>query len=108
MARSLKQRVASGAKFLDKKVPGWEKKVKRTKLVMCCNEMCVLGQLAGDQMDALKYGDSLGLDMCNDDYEKYGFEGDDYAEDKSHEELWQNEIKARLGVAEKKSNKKGK
>ncbi len=37
MARSLKQRVASGAKFLDKKAPGWHKKVKRTKLQMDSN-----------------------------------------------------------------------
>ena len=107
MARSLAQRVASGAKFLDKKVPGWEKKVKRTKLVMCSNTMCVLGQLAPSG-DAISYGEDLGLAMEGDDAEKYGFEAD--GEDGEHEKLWQEEIKQRLGCekAEKQTTKKGK
>lgn len=106
MARSLAQRVASGAKFLDKKVPGWEKKVKRTKLVMCSNTMCVLGQLSPNG-DAISYGEDLGLAMEGDDGEKYGFEADENGED--HEKLWQAEIKSRLDApAQKQTTKKGK
>ena len=89
MPRSLKQRVASGAKLLDKKAPGWEKKVKRTKLVMCSNVHCVLGQLGNG--DAYAYARTLELDL-EVDGERYGFEG----EGDGHAELWAEEIKSRL------------
>ena len=94
MARSLKQRVASGAKLLDGKVPGWHKKVKRTKLQMDSNAQCVLGQLG--KGDAYAYAETLGLDLDAGDAQKYGFEG----EGGNHEELWQAEIKTRLNPAE--------
>lgn len=100
MARSLKQRVAAGAKFLDKKAPNWFKKVKRTKLAMHSNEMCVLGQLGNG--DAWAYAGKIGLDLDVDD-EKYGFQGE--GEGEGHDQLWAEEIKSRLdgeAPAEKK------
>ncbi len=43
--RSIAQSAARGAKFLDKKRPGWFKRVKTTKLDMQQSCKCIYGQL---------------------------------------------------------------
>lgn len=62
-------RVAKGVKLLNRKVPGWRKKIKVKKLRMEDCWQCILGQLfgyAGDGGDALKIKG----------WHEYGFDSD--------------------------------
>ncbi len=91
--------VAKGAKFLDKKLPGWAGKINTKKIVMSSNDMCIMGQLAKKAKagDALDYAETLGLDEKK--LMSHGFEADsdpDDDADAQHAELWRAEIEERL------------
>lgn len=55
--------ITKGAKLLDKKVSGWAKKIKVTKLKLETDEQCILGQLYDDPCDGLV---QLGLVKIED------------------------------------------
>lgn len=55
--------VARGAAALDELRPGWHRRVKKKTLDLENGNMCVLGQLATDQM----FADAVGLNL--DDYD---------------------------------------
>lgn len=93
--------VAKGAKFLDKKLPGWAENIKTKKIVMSSNDMCIMGQLAKKAKagDALDYAETLGLD--DKKLMSHGFEAscDSDESDAQHAELWRAEIEERLKPA---------
>jgi len=47
MAETVTAKVLRGARLLDKKYPGWEKKISLPELDLNSCEVCVLGQLYG-------------------------------------------------------------
>ncbi len=54
---SAKACVAKGTELLDKRVPGWWKRVKPEELKMASCEICMLGQLFGNDVDSLRCRD---------------------------------------------------
>jgi hypothetical protein len=60
------QRVASGARFLDKERPGWHKEIKLTKLTMQAGTHCIIGQLYGSFWTFCR---CRGFALCT----RYGF-----------------------------------
>jgi hypothetical protein len=95
--KPLEKRVVDGAKLLDKKEPGWETKIKRGKLRMDSNSLCILGQLG--EGDAERYlTEKLELSWDRNDSTKYGFE----TEAPGQDELWKTEIVTRLDKAKAK------
>lgn len=86
----LTARVRRGAKLLDKKMPGWYRKVKLTTLDMSYCHECVLGQTHGHYFDGMQ-----GLDVSLGNSSRYGFSD---AQDKNFPKLdllWKAEIRAR-------------
>lgn len=92
-------KVAKGAKFLDKKVPEWADKIKKSKLKMESNQLCILGQLnkisEADGVDALGYAEQLKL--SDKQLEDYGFEADE--DPKGLAACWKAEIDKRTETA---------
>ena len=56
---SIQQRVARGAAKLDQVMPGWERKIDTSKLMMSNTDCCIVGQLCGNffrDVNTLFYG----------------------------------------------------
>lgn len=84
----MKKTVAASAKFLDKKMPGWAKKIKVTTLAISSDEDCVMGQLGkGDPQVAL---DKLELTVT--EAGEMGFVDND---DEDLDDLWKAEVRKR-------------
>lgn len=91
---TIKQRVKAGAKFLDKREPGWEKKVNLKKLQMYNCFSCVLGQTDSDYDSHKK-----GLRISEDQAVRLGFQiaGNKYSLSKFNflTEAWKDLIRKR-------------
>lgn len=100
-------KVAKGAKFLDKKVPDWAGKIKKGKLKMDSNELCVLGQLnktddyVGDALDL-----AVRLKLSDKQLWDYGFEADE--DPKALAACWKAEIDKRTETVKEAPKKKAK
>jgi hypothetical protein len=87
-----------GARLLDRKRPGWFKKVAFTRLDMNVGSSCIVGQVwQGEFNDGLR---ELGFDPYMDTYEDFGFGGELYdKEDPAASsvlaEAWIGEIRKR-------------
>lgn len=85
--------VARGAKSLDKRMPGWHRKVAITSLNMGSSCSCVLGQLAGRyvNLDAIGWEDDVRpsysdmVDALKLDEFKFGF--DTWGREVTYDEL---------------------
>lgn len=85
----MKKTIAASAKFLDKKMPGWAKKIKVTTLVISSDAHCIMGQLGkGDPQVALDK-----LELTVEKAENMGFI-DNGVEDL--DELWKAEVRKRI------------
>ncbi len=86
---------ARGAKWLDKRLPGWSRKVKRRKVRMEDDCGCILGQIGGSFSTMV---DELDLDL--DQTIRYGFMLDDDMRPldepwKDLTDAWRDELKSR-------------
>lgn len=94
-----RKNVTKGAHLLDDHWPGWASKIDLNKLKMVSNKLCILGQLAthkGTTAEKLtvQYG------IAGDSVALHGFEGDeDIEKDAKLADLWRDEVKKRLAVA---------
>jgi len=85
----MKNVVASSAKFLDKKLPNWAKKIKVTLLTINSNEHCILGQLSKGDPRAMLEKIGLNEDKAYD----MGFVSDCGIE--NLDDLWKEEVRKR-------------
>lgn len=86
------ERVASGAAFLDEKVPGWANRIDLNRLDMSYTN-CVLAQLFGSPGRAI---DEFGLTPC--DFALDGFEGRTDEDVLSLDAAWKTQVENRLTV----------
>lgn len=64
--------VRRGARYLDKKVPNWFRKVKVSMLRMQYGDVCILGQCFGDYFAALKKLHPRRTDLYGDKNDVWG------------------------------------
>ena len=82
-----KQIVAKSAKMLDKKLPGWARKIKLTNFTIDSNTNCILGQLGnGEPYTTLKK-----LEISQDQAVDMGF----IVIKENLDELWKSEVRKR-------------
>ncbi len=96
--KKLESAVSRGAKLLDKKSPGWRKKIKISKLDLYSDINCICGQLSDGY--AYKFLEELGLSSFNeDDASKYGFmcpsntDQEEFAKELNR--LWKEKLKVK-------------
>ena len=94
VVRIAKQRAESGAKFLDKTRPGWARRVRVTQLDITSRDMCILGQVYGNYVDAT---DKLNLSDRVADSKGFNtvYVGD-YDAQNPLEAAWKDEIRKRV------------
>ena len=91
--------VTKGAKLLDKKFPGWEKKIDPEILDMANPSVCILGQLHGDYATGSVKLFPLSRTNAEDRAMRYGFDSLEESYGPSYEQLncaWMLEIAKRL------------
>ncbi len=86
----MREQIARSAKMLDKKMPGWAKKVKLKDFELASDTNCVLGQLSDGKPFVL--ADELGM-TSDEILAKKGFLNDKCIP--SLDEYWKNEIRSR-------------
>lgn len=89
----MREQVQRSAKMLDKKKPGWAKKIKLKDFAIESNENCILGQLS----DGKPFQLADELDMTSDEIlVKKGFMND--TSNPNLNEYWKDEIRTRKGT----------
>ncbi len=100
--RDARKNVRRGIKLLNKKRPGWLKKVKVSKLQLESCELCILGQVYAQDTLSYEDGFSAGLRILNGKNPgAYGFDldwdgngGRDVPSYGQLEKIWKEEIAA--------------
>lgn len=93
----IRRAAARGARWLDKTVPGWSRKIKRRKLDLGSTRYCVLGQIHGGEtaQDFADEAELLGLSDERTDWLGFALPGDDDEEWDALTEAWREELKVR-------------